>query len=160
MPAGSIKRYLIGGSIGKSPDIPKGKRGGPKKGAGHPSGPSPVAKAFKGEAELGGELPHEFLLRVMRTKVGGKVDGTIITWDDRVYAAVNCINYFAPKLATVNVQTKNSPVQMMRVDPTRLAGLTVEELVLLEKVFGRWETSGSDSTDLVIDGTAYAETLQ
>jgi len=140
-------------------------RGGARKGAGRAPGPSPAAKKIREKASLGGELPHEFLLRVMRTKVGDEVDGTKIAWDDRLWAAAACINYYAPKLATVNVQSKNEQqvVHMMRVPPTNLAGLSVEELIILEKVFDRWEAaanSGNGDQGMIIDGTAYEETLQ
>jgi len=183
-----VKRYKIGSGVTQlkysHPGNASGKRGGARPGTGNNKGPRPGnakpygpnakskairAKAVAGKAavvalaESSGELPHEFLLRVMRTKVGEEVDGTKITWDDRIYAAVSCINYYAPKLTTVNVQGKNNPapVRIMNVNPNNLVGLSVEELVILEKVFARWEAG--DVTDLspsIIDGSVYEETLQ
>ncbi len=49
-------------------------------------------------AAAAGELPYEFLLRVVRGEV---VDGTVPTFAERLDAAKAAATYFAPKLAAV-----------------------------------------------------------
>jgi hypothetical protein len=47
---------------------PNGKRGGNNGGAGKPLGlPNMKSREIKAKAAASGELPHEFLLRIMRT---------------------------------------------------------------------------------------------
>ena len=48
---------------------------------------------------------------------------------------------------------------MLHVDPARLHGLSLTELALLEKVFGRLEKGMTEDLD-GIDGSLYAKTLQ
>jgi hypothetical protein len=48
-----------------------------------------------------GELPHEFLLRVLR---GEAIDGEKPAFDKRIDAAKAAAPYFAPRLATATIQ--------------------------------------------------------
>jgi hypothetical protein len=51
------------------------------------------------KAQETGELPHEFLLRVMR---GEDIDGNQPEFKDRMAAAVAAAPYYAPKLSSVD----------------------------------------------------------
>jgi len=61
------------------------KTGGRKKGV-----PNKRSAAITEAAREGGELPHEFLLRVSR---GGKIGNREITFEERMAAAVKAAPY-------------------------------------------------------------------
>lgn len=168
-------KYRGSGSVAKSeqpkqhggsrPGNPNGKRGGNNGGAGRPLGlPNMKSREIKEIAALSGELPHEFLLRICRSMVGATISGHTIDWEDIFRAALGCVNYYAPKLSAVNVSGKTATsVQVLHIDPTMLQGCTIDELNVLEKVFGRFEAaqSNTERTDLsLIDATVYSKTLQ
>ena len=72
-------------------------RGGSRPGAGRPAGSATrKTREIADRAAAAGELPHEFLLRVMR---GEAVDGTVPTFAELIDAAKAAAPYFAPKLA-------------------------------------------------------------
>jgi hypothetical protein len=99
----------------------------------------------------------------MRSTVGEIVSGHKLDWNDIIAAAHGCINYYAPKLSSVNVSgNKNAPLYVQAIDSERLAGCTIEELKVLEKVFGRLEAGENlEEVDYSkIDASAYSKTLQ
>lgn len=73
-------------------------------------------------ARESGELPHEFLLRVARgepietvelAEDGTPTEKTIYpTFSDRVDAANQCANYFAPKLTAQQVENMDPVAEM------------------------------------------------
>jgi ABC-type transport system involved in cytochrome c biogenesis ATPase subunit len=69
-----------------------------------------------------------------------------------------------PKLSSVNVSgNKNAPLYVQHLDPVKLQMCTIEELKVLEKVFGRFEEAqnNTERTDLsLVDATPYTDTLQ
>ena len=74
-------------------------RGGKRPGAGRPLGSvSKLSATAVAHAKSTGELPHEFLLRVVR---GECIDGLVPTLEQRISAAVSAAPYFAPRLAAV-----------------------------------------------------------
>lgn len=80
------------------------------------------AEESRRRAREGGELPHEFLLRLSRGEpidyVTLQEDGSLKemtyypTIGDRVEAAQSCANYFAPKLVAQQVENMD-PLQDM-----------------------------------------------
>lgn len=163
---GKLQRYRVGGSV-KHPDKQhfgnaSGKRGGarpngkngtglkgknPNSHKGRKTGtPNRMSKEIREKAAESGELPHEFMLRVMRLGPGGKIkEGTpdeyILTWDDIKWAASGCINYYAPKLSSINVGGSKEVIRILHIESHQLQGLTLDELAILEKVFGRLEST-------------------
>ena len=76
-------------------------RGGARPGAGRPAGSATrKTREIADRAATAGEMPHEFLLRVMR---GEAVDGAVPTFAERLDAAKAAAPYFAPKLAAVGL---------------------------------------------------------
>lgn len=74
-------------------------QGGKRPGAGRPKGAvSKLSATAVAHAKATGELPHEFLLRVVR---GQCIDDQYPTLEQRIAAAVAAAPYFAPKLAAV-----------------------------------------------------------
>ena len=57
------------------------------------------------KAKAGGELPHQFLLRIMRGEV---IDGERPSLQMRIAAAVSAAPYFAPKLAVMEAQLETT----------------------------------------------------
>ena len=81
-------------------------RGGYRAGAGRPKGA--VAKMTAEaviQAKATGELPHEFLLRIVR---GEPIDGHTPTIEQRMSAAMSAAPYFAPKLAVMEQQIQTN----------------------------------------------------
>lgn len=64
-----------------------------------------MSAAAVAQAKATGELPHEFLLRVVR---GDRIDDQVPTLEQRIAAAVSVAPYFAPKLAAIEqrIETK------------------------------------------------------
>lgn len=65
-------------------------------------------------AQKTGELPHEFLLRVMRGEV---IDGHSPTFDERMAAAQAAAPYYAPKLAAVEQRGGTSIMSVISAVP-------------------------------------------
>lgn len=114
------KKHRHGGSRPEDAK-PKGKHGGAR--FGNPNGtrgkhdgqrgalPGAVSKdlkEFRAHYKRSGELPHEFMLRVMRAKIGETIAGHKVTWEDRKWAAEKCANYFAPKLTSTRIEANHS----------------------------------------------------
>lgn len=74
-------------------------RGGRRTGAGRPKGAvSKLATDAVTKAKATGDLPHEFLLKIVR---GEAIDGLSPSIEQRIHAAIAAAPYFAPKLATI-----------------------------------------------------------
>jgi len=95
-------------------------RGGKRPGAGRPKGSvSKLATEAVAKAKATGDLPHEFLLKIVR---GEPIDGTSPPIEQRIHAAIAVAPYFAPKLATVEQKIDTSVRAVVSSKP-----LTVEE---------------------------------
>ena len=76
--------------------------GGVRPGAGRPKGAiSKMSAASRQAAAATGELPHEFLLRVMR---GEPIEDHTPTFEERLDAAKAAAPFYAPRLATQQVK--------------------------------------------------------
>src|ERR1700704_5836509 len=76
--------------------------GGVRPGAGRPKGAiSKMSAASRQAAAATGELPHQFLLRVMR---GEPIEDHTPTFEERLDAAKAAAPYYAPRLATQQVK--------------------------------------------------------
>ena len=96
--------------------------GGARKGAGRPKGSANKANKLAIEkAREGGELPHEFLLRIAR---GESIDGEAPSLTMRVDAAKAAAPYFAPKLAQVTQEIETKITGVVSAEP-----MTEEEWV-------------------------------
>ena len=73
-----------------------------------------MSKVAIERAKATGELPHEFLLRVVR---GEEIDGTIPTFEQRVDAAAVAAPYFAPKLASIEQKIEADVIGVISADP-------------------------------------------
>ena len=81
-------------------------RGGYRVGAGRPKGAvAKITEEAVAKAKAGGELPHQFLLRIMRGEV---IDGERPSLQMRIAAAVSAAPYFAPKLAVMEAQLETT----------------------------------------------------
>ena len=79
----------------------KEKRGGVRAGSGRPEGTTKAKmNADRRRAALTGDLPHEFLLRIMR---GEMINGIKPDLPTRIDCAKAAAPYYAPKLAQVQV---------------------------------------------------------
>ena len=79
-------------------------RGGARPGAGRPAGSATrKTREIANRAAASGMLPHEFLLAVVR---GDVIGGVTPTFGDRLEAAKAAAPYFAPKLSSVDVTTR------------------------------------------------------
>ncbi len=82
-----------------------------------------------------GQLPHEIMLDVARTPVGGELEGWgVVDKDDKKWALYSCANYYAPK---VTATEHSGQVYIMSLPSEALDGLDVIELEVIEKVFGK-----------------------
>jgi hypothetical protein len=85
-------------------------KGGHRPGAGRkPGSLNRLSRKAREEATATGELPHEFLLRVVR---GAKIDGHTPTFAERVDAAKAAAPYFAPRFSVVaaDVSKPDDPI--------------------------------------------------
>ena len=81
-------------------------RGGKRPGAGRPKGAvAKMSAAAVAQAKATGELPHEFLLRVVR---GESIGDQAPTLEQRIAAAVSVAPYFAPKLAAIEQRVETN----------------------------------------------------
>ena len=79
-------------------------RGGYRPGAGRPKGPvAKITEEAVAKAKAGGELPHLFLLRIVR---GEEIDGERPPLPMRMSAAIAAAPYFAPRLAVMEAHTE------------------------------------------------------
>jgi len=86
-------------------------RGGSRPGAGRKTGTvNRLSQKAREEAAKTGDLPHEFLLQVMR---GNRIAGHKPTFAERMDAAKAAAPYYAPRLAAVaaNVNPTNDPIR-------------------------------------------------
>lgn len=101
-------------------------KGGAREGAGRKKETPNVRKRLTVEdikrAREGGEMPHEFLLRIargetiqMNTPIG-KVE-YMPTFAERVTAAVNCAPYFVPRLNAIEAKIEQSTKFEIRAEP-------------------------------------------
>lgn len=143
---------------------PNGTRGkGHHRGRPHGS-PNKASKEIRAKAAESGELPHEFALRVMRLGPGKTIMKHEITWDDVKWAVITAAPFYAPKMsATQHSGPNNGPIPFAHIDPHMLAKAKPEELLILERFFGRLQEGGDthDDTPNVSDAEAeaYARTL-
>ena len=80
--------------------------GGKRPGAGRPKGAvAKLTATAVAHAKSTGELPHEFLLRVVR---GESIDDQVPTLEQRIAAAVSVAPYFAPKLAAIEQRVETN----------------------------------------------------
>jgi hypothetical protein len=80
--------------------------GGKRPGAGRPKGAvAKLTAATVARPKSTGELPHEFLLRVVR---GESIDEQVLTLEQRIAAAVSVAPYFAPKLAAIELRIETN----------------------------------------------------
>lgn len=90
-------------------------RGGKRPGAGRPKGAvSKLSATAVAHAKSTGELPHEFLLRVVR---GECIDNLVPTLEQRISAAVSAAPYFAPKLAAIEQRIESGIVAVVSSKP-------------------------------------------
>lgn len=149
---------------------PNGTRGGARfgnpngtRGTGHhpgrkPGTPNRMTREIREAAARSGELPHEFALRVTRSKVGSIISGHKITWDDIKWAAGQCMNYYAPKQTSIKLTgPNNGPVQFVQLDPVMLAHATPEELTALDQLLSRLQSGVAPQPTVSPD--EYAKTL-
>ena len=95
-------------------------RGGKRPGAGRPIGSvSKLSATAVAHAKSTGELPHEFLLRVVR---GECIDGLVPTLEQRISAAVSAAPYFAPKLAAIEQRVETNARAVISSKP-----MTIED---------------------------------
>ena len=99
------------------------RRGGARPGAGRkPGSVNVISRKAREEAAKTGELPHEFLLRVAR---GETIDDHTPAFNERVDAAKAAAPYYAPRLATTNVDAR------VRSEAFKAEDLTDEELIAI-----------------------------
>ena len=80
--------------------------GGYREGSGRPKGAIGKMSAMAVlQAKATGELPHEFLLRIVR---GRPIDGQVPTLEQRMSAAIAAAPYFSPKLAAIEQRVHSS----------------------------------------------------
>ena len=90
-------------------------RGGKRPGAGRPKGAvAKMSAAAIAQAKSTGELPHEFLLRVVR---GECIDDLVPTLEQRISAAVSAAPYFAPKLTAIEQRVENHVKTVISSEP-------------------------------------------
>lgn len=95
-------------------------RGGYRPGAGRPKGAvAKITEEAVAKAKAGGELPHQFLLRIVR---GEAIDGEVPSLQMRIAAAVSAAPYFAPKLAVMEAQIETNIRAVVSAKP-----LTIQE---------------------------------
>lgn len=95
-------------------------RGGYRPGAGRPKGAvAKITEEAVTKAKAGGELPHQFLLRIVRGEV---IDGERPSLQMRIAAAVSAAPYFAPRLAVMEAQVETTVRAVVSNKP-----LTIEE---------------------------------
>lgn len=83
--------------------------GGRREGAGRkPGSTSKVMTEARVRARATGQLPHEFLLSVVR---GEPVDGRRPSLDQRIDAAKASAPFYAPKMATSEVTLTTNPLK-------------------------------------------------
>jgi hypothetical protein len=90
-------------------------RGGKRPGAGRPKGAvAKLTASAVARAKATGELPHEFLLRIVR---GETIDDQIPSLEQRISAAVSVAPYFAPKLAAIEQRIETGIVAVVSNKP-------------------------------------------
>lgn len=95
-------------------------RGGYRPGAGRPKGAvAKITEEAVAKAKASGELPHQFLLRIVR---GEAIDGEQPSLQMRIAAAVSAAPYFAPRLAVMEAQIETNVRAVVSNKP-----LTIEE---------------------------------
>jgi hypothetical protein len=89
--------------------------GGKRPGAGRPKGAvAKLAATAVARAKSTGELPHEFLLRIVR---GEMIDGQLPSLEQRIAAAVSVSPYFASKIAAIEQRIETGIVAVVSNKP-------------------------------------------
>lgn len=97
-------------------------------------------------AQESGQLPHEFLLKVMQTgwmdtfdKEGNLLKRIPVSATARIECASRAAPFFAPRMAMMKIDTTNQmpPVAALMMDLLRSGHVTSQELSVLEKLIGR-----------------------
>lgn len=82
-------------------------RGGKREGAGRKAGAiTKMAKEARTKAQATGQLPHEFLLSIVR---GEAVDDVVPKLADRIDAAKAAAPYFAPRMSATDIAVTGNP---------------------------------------------------
>lgn len=167
-----VERLLL-----SAPPPPKKKnRGGRPKGG--PPGPGrppgrrqEVSNEQRRAAARTGELPHQFLLRIMRMGPGAKIGNYILQFSDVMEAAKAAAPFYAAKLASIQIKPADKPPINVQLDPGPLAKLEPADLVKMLTAFIQASTAGiidGDATPVInpdadiedIDPSLYERTLQ
>lgn len=124
-----------------TPSEPKKRVRRPKnpRGRGRPPGSTNVLSLEQRKAAAAtGELPHQFMLRVMRLGIGKYIGGEVvkgkqigghqITWEDVKWAARAAAPYFAARLASIQLKPDNKPPVVIQIDPSQLRGMSPTEM--------------------------------
>jgi len=89
-----------------------------------------------------GKLPHEIMLQIAQATIGAKVKGWgTVDKEDKKWACYSCANYFAPKMTATD---HSGNVYIMALPQEALNRLSVRELELAEKLFGKLASNGSN----------------
>lgn len=110
---------------------PNGKRAAASRkatGKGRKPGiPNRSSARLRDQAAKTGELPHEFMLRVMRMEPGTKIGNHYVDWDDVKWAAKGAAPYYGTRLAAIQIKG-DRPQTVISLDPEKLKDLTPEQL--------------------------------
>lgn len=143
-----------------------------KKGGRPPGSKNAMSQKMIAAAKASGDLPHEFLLRVMQT-------GRMPDWDKkgnpimlhvgmqaRLEAAARAAPFYAPKLATLRVDRPSDiqPLPALMMDLLRQGNASEVELAVLERLVGRVYGQGQSMKLLEVqpvpgDASRYEATL-
>jgi len=144
-----------------------------------------VSAKMRALAAESGELPNEFMLRVMRTPVGevlgemvngelvpgeivkndkGKtIKGHVVRWVDRMWAAQQAGPYYAPRLQATKMDARVETHHVFSIDPTKLDSLTPTQLLVLEEALQAMGMQTEQLEDVKLlpppDSKAYEESL-
>jgi hypothetical protein len=123
-----------------SPDDKVKNKGGRPKGSSNR-----VNRKVRLAALNSGENPLQFVLRVMRAPIGGKVDGHTVTWEDKLWATQQAM----PKLHPNAPQTTNThlsgagggPVSIaVTLDPNKLDSMGLDDIIRAEEQVNRLQS--------------------
>lgn len=120
-------------------DQPKPEtRGGTRKRAVNPT--PPVQRKYKrapkkwlssvqrAMAAKTGELPHQFMLRIMRLGPGGKIGNHELDWDDIKWATMGAAPYYGARMSAISIKPADRPPIIVHLDPEKLKKLSPDEL--------------------------------
>lgn len=87
-----------------------------------------ISNEQRRQAALTGELPHQFMLRVMRLGPGAKIGDHRLDWEDIQWAAKNAAPYYASRLASIQIKPDGKPPLVVQIDPDKLKDMSPQEL--------------------------------